>query len=188
MKLSILAVAAALSAANAAPVLEERASVTGFDISHYQPNVDFKSAYSSGARFVIIKVPLPSSPLQPSQNHPSKPTNANPPTIGNRRHQLHRPQLLRPLHRRHKRRLHPGRLPLRAPRLLLRRDTGKILRRPRRRLVGRRHYFARDAGHRVRAIGQHVLRAQRVGDGLVDFRLCQHVPLVHGTLADDLFD
>lgn len=33
-----------------------QAEVQGFDISHYQPNVDFKGAYSSGARFVIIKV------------------------------------------------------------------------------------------------------------------------------------
>ncbi|RMD43170.1 hypothetical protein DV735_g1966, partial [Chaetothyriales sp. CBS 134920] len=31
------------------------ASVAGFDISHYQSDVDFASAYSSGARFVIIK-------------------------------------------------------------------------------------------------------------------------------------
>ncbi|KAK3177503.1 hypothetical protein K4F52_009700 [Lecanicillium sp. MT-2017a] len=31
------------------------AAVQGFDISHYQPNVDFKAAYASGARFVIIK-------------------------------------------------------------------------------------------------------------------------------------
>ena len=41
----------------AAAILEERASgVQGFDISSYQPSVDFEGAYSSGARFVIIKV------------------------------------------------------------------------------------------------------------------------------------
>ena len=56
MKLSTISLAAALTAAHAAPVLEKRASVQGFDISHYQPDVDFKGAYSSGARFVIIKV------------------------------------------------------------------------------------------------------------------------------------
>ena len=33
-----------------------RAAVQGFDISHYQSSVDFAAAYSSGARFVIIKV------------------------------------------------------------------------------------------------------------------------------------
>lgn len=33
-----------------------QATVQGFDISHYQPNVDFAAAYNSGARFVIIKV------------------------------------------------------------------------------------------------------------------------------------
>jgi GH25 family lysozyme M1 (1,4-beta-N-acetylmuramidase) len=32
------------------------ATVQGFDISNYQPTVDFASAYASGARFVIIKV------------------------------------------------------------------------------------------------------------------------------------
>lgn len=32
------------------------ASTQGFDISSYQPDVDFAGAYASGARFVIIKV------------------------------------------------------------------------------------------------------------------------------------
>jgi len=31
------------------------AAVSGFDISHYQGTVNFAGAYSSGARFVIIK-------------------------------------------------------------------------------------------------------------------------------------
>ena len=31
-------------------------TVSGFDVSHYQPNVDFSSAYSDDARFVIMKV------------------------------------------------------------------------------------------------------------------------------------
>ncbi|KAL9596233.1 MAG: hypothetical protein Q9219_005944 [cf. Caloplaca sp. 3 TL-2023] len=45
------------SAALALPTheLEKRATVQGFDISHYQGTVNFKGAYSSGARFVIIK-------------------------------------------------------------------------------------------------------------------------------------
>lgn len=30
--------------------------IQGFDISSYQPNVDFVGAYDSGARFVMIKV------------------------------------------------------------------------------------------------------------------------------------
>lgn len=33
-----------------------QAYIQGFDISSYQPNVDFQGAYNSGARFVIIKV------------------------------------------------------------------------------------------------------------------------------------
>ena len=35
------------------------AAVKGFDISHYQPNVDFAKAYADGARFVMIKVRSP---------------------------------------------------------------------------------------------------------------------------------
>ncbi|KAL8991912.1 MAG: hypothetical protein Q9169_007541 [Polycauliona sp. 2 TL-2023] len=35
--------------------LEKRATVPGFDISHYQPTVNYQGAYNSGARFVIIK-------------------------------------------------------------------------------------------------------------------------------------
>lgn len=41
----------------------DRPTVQGFDISHYQTNVDFVGAYEAGARFVIIKVPI----------HPSQP-------------------------------------------------------------------------------------------------------------------
>ncbi len=40
----------------ASAAVVERAQVQGFDISHYQPNVDFKAAYKAGARFVLIKV------------------------------------------------------------------------------------------------------------------------------------
>nr|QNJ46249.1 GH25 muramidase [Metarhizium sp.] len=52
-----LGLAALVSSAAASPVeLEQRAaSVKGFDISGYQPNVDFNKAYADGARFVIIK-------------------------------------------------------------------------------------------------------------------------------------
>jgi hypothetical protein len=57
MKLSTISLAASLVLASASPVkLETRATVQGFDISDYQPNVNFKGAYDSGARFVIIKV------------------------------------------------------------------------------------------------------------------------------------
>lgn len=55
---AISAVIAAAGLVSAAPAdLEKRVgSVQGFDISNYQGNVDFAAAYSSGARFVIIKV------------------------------------------------------------------------------------------------------------------------------------
>ncbi|KAI4141378.1 MAG: hypothetical protein L6R39_005374 [Caloplaca ligustica] len=45
----------AVALALPSPNLEERATVQGFDISHYQANVNFQAAYNSGARFVIIK-------------------------------------------------------------------------------------------------------------------------------------
>lgn len=44
----------ASSIAALAPVAH--AAVSGFDISGYQPTVDFAGAYADGARFVMIKV------------------------------------------------------------------------------------------------------------------------------------
>ncbi|KAJ6100284.1 hypothetical protein N7467_001819 [Penicillium canescens] len=53
--MKITALPLLLAAASATP-LETRASgVQGFDISSYQGTVDFAGAYSSGARFVMIK-------------------------------------------------------------------------------------------------------------------------------------
>ncbi|KAL7899870.1 glycoside hydrolase family 25 protein [Trichoderma sp. SZMC 28014] len=42
------------------------ASVQGFDISNYQPTVDFAKAYSDGARFVIIKATEGTTYIDPS--------------------------------------------------------------------------------------------------------------------------
>ncbi|PTB43873.1 uncharacterized protein TrAFT101_002438 [Trichoderma asperellum] len=42
------------------------ASVQGFDISHYQPTVNFQKAYSDGARFVIIKATEGTTYIDPS--------------------------------------------------------------------------------------------------------------------------
>ncbi|KAL8966935.1 MAG: hypothetical protein Q9183_003145 [Haloplaca sp. 2 TL-2023] len=55
--LALAAVALYQSFALALPAeqLQERATVRGFDISNYQPNVNYQAAYNSGARFVIIK-------------------------------------------------------------------------------------------------------------------------------------
>ncbi|KFY36096.1 hypothetical protein V494_05321 [Pseudogymnoascus sp. VKM F-4513 (FW-928)] len=57
MKFSATIVAAILGFAAASPTaeIEKRATVQGFDISGYQPTVDFAGAYASGARFVMIK-------------------------------------------------------------------------------------------------------------------------------------
>ena len=55
MKTTLFASLLALAFTDAAP-LEKRDTVQGFDISHYQGTVNFNGAYSSGARFVIIKV------------------------------------------------------------------------------------------------------------------------------------
>lgn len=62
MKLSTASILLVLGLAHAAPTdtevanIEKRATVQGFDISHYQATVNFQGAYNSGARFVIIKV------------------------------------------------------------------------------------------------------------------------------------
>ncbi|KAI1820508.1 glycoside hydrolase family 25 protein [Xylaria intraflava] len=42
------------------------AAVQGFDISNYQPSVDFAAAYSAGARFVIIKATEGTTYLDPT--------------------------------------------------------------------------------------------------------------------------
>ncbi|KAI2464507.1 glycoside hydrolase family 25 protein [Annulohypoxylon bovei var. microspora] len=53
------------------------AAVPGFDISHYQLNMDFAAAYSSGARFVIIKATEGTSYIDPSfSTHYTGATNA----------------------------------------------------------------------------------------------------------------
>lgn len=39
----------------AALIVQARAAVKGFDISHYQDSVDFEGAYAAGLRFVYIK-------------------------------------------------------------------------------------------------------------------------------------
>ncbi|KAL8687700.1 MAG: hypothetical protein Q9218_006200 [Villophora microphyllina] len=53
--LAALALCPAIGLTLPAEPLEKRDTVQGFDISHYQGTVNFKGAYSSGARFVIIK-------------------------------------------------------------------------------------------------------------------------------------
>jgi hypothetical protein len=44
-----------------------QATVQGFDISHYQPTVNYAGAYSAGARFVIIKVRHDHLPFSPNR-------------------------------------------------------------------------------------------------------------------------
>ncbi|KAK4153306.1 glycoside hydrolase family 25 protein [Chaetomidium leptoderma] len=54
-----------------------KAAVQGFDISHYQPNVNFAAAYNAGARFVIIKATEGTSYIDPSfSSHYTGATNA----------------------------------------------------------------------------------------------------------------
>lgn len=71
-----LAAVCQAAAALAAPVdqIEKRDTVKGFDISHYQPTVNYQGAYNSGARFVIIKVTQylspPNRPSIDTLDHP----------------------------------------------------------------------------------------------------------------------
>ncbi|KAH6634915.1 glycoside hydrolase family 25 protein [Chaetomium sp. MPI-SDFR-AT-0129] len=69
MKSAITACVAFAAAANAA--------VQGFDVSHWQPTVNFAGAYSSGARFVFIKATEGTSYIDPSfSSHYTGATNA----------------------------------------------------------------------------------------------------------------
>lgn len=71
MKFSALAIVSVLGFAAATPAqIEKRATVQGFDISGYQPTVDFAGAYASGARFVIIKVRPPPPPAHQKLTQP----------------------------------------------------------------------------------------------------------------------
>ncbi|CAM1509591.1 Fc.00g033300.m01.CDS01 [Cosmosporella sp. VM-42] len=72
---SISAATASLASLLVATLAE--ASVQGFDISHYQSTVDFGAAYSSGARFVIIKATEGTTYKDPKfSDHYTKATNA----------------------------------------------------------------------------------------------------------------
>nr|QNJ46248.1 GH25 muramidase [Aspergillus inflatus] len=55
MKFSAIALLASASAVAAAPLEARANTVQGFDISSFQPNVDFAAAYKAGARFVMMK-------------------------------------------------------------------------------------------------------------------------------------
>ncbi|MDI1492709.1 MAG: hypothetical protein OHK93_004491 [Ramalina farinacea] len=68
----------ALTVAAPTTPIEKRATVQGFDLSHYQANVDFQGAYNDGARFVIIKATEGTSYTDPSfSTHYSGATSAN---------------------------------------------------------------------------------------------------------------
>ena len=100
MKLSAIIPLVAVSLVSAAPIEKRISGVRGFDISHYQGTVDFKSAFSSGARFVIIKVGrvLNPSPLHPTASVPIHFLDLAPANLhfypGYRRYYLYRPGLL----------------------------------------------------------------------------------------------
>ena len=56
MRFYLPIVASVVAVTSAAPTLQKRDSVYGFDISHYQESVDFDAAYNDGGlRFVYIK-------------------------------------------------------------------------------------------------------------------------------------
>lgn len=80
MKLALfLAPLAVLASALPEPAtLESRATVKGFDISHYQASVDFKAAYKSGGlRFVMIKATKGTTYKDPKfSSHYTKATSA----------------------------------------------------------------------------------------------------------------
>jgi GH25 family lysozyme M1 (1,4-beta-N-acetylmuramidase) len=75
---SLLTLATLATAALAAPAVEKRDTVYGFDISHYQSSVDFNAAYGDGGlRFVYIKATEGTTYKDPSfSSHYTGATNA----------------------------------------------------------------------------------------------------------------
>jgi len=66
MKLSLAVTAFVLCLVRAIPPgIEKRANPQGFDVSNFQPTVDWATAKANGATFVIIKVFTLSPPCHP---------------------------------------------------------------------------------------------------------------------------
>lgn len=84
MKTTVGSLLLSAGIATANPLAPRSSGVQGFDISSYQGTVDFSGAYSSGARFVIIKVRI--SVLRSGGTGLTQP--------GHRGHQLYRLGLL----------------------------------------------------------------------------------------------
>lgn len=78
MKSNSVIVVGLVSAAIAAPTIQKRSTVYGFDISHYQSSVDFDAAYNDGGlRFVYIKATEGTNYLDPAfSDHYEGATNA----------------------------------------------------------------------------------------------------------------
>ena len=117
MKLSLSTFLLTLAFTEAAPAnLEKRATVQGFDISHYQGTVDFTGAYNSGARFVIIKVPFSLITVNSERSIVSNVVGHDlTHDIGHRGDHLPRSIVLQPLQRSNKCWPHPRRLSFRPP-------------------------------------------------------------------------
>lgn len=78
MKYIITTIISCISIVSAAPAgLAVRDTVQGFDISHYQSNVDFTGAYNAGLRFVMIKATESTNYIDPKfSDHYTAATNA----------------------------------------------------------------------------------------------------------------
>ena len=137
-------------------------SVAGMDVSGYQGNVDWGTAYANGARFAYVKATEGTSLHQP----------------------LLHPAVQRLVRRRHD----PRRVPLRAPGQLLRRDPGELLRQPRRRLVrdGKTLPGALDIEYNPNGSTCYGLSASSMVSWISDFSNTYHA--LHRRLPDDLLD
>ncbi len=158
--LSVAVAAAGLFVA--APSASAAGVVYGMDVSGYQGNVDWTTAWNNGARFAYIKA--------------TEGTGYTNPYFAQQYNGSYNVGMIR------------GVLPLRTPEPVERRVPGRLLRRPRRRLVRRRQDAARRARHRVEPVQRrHVLRLRRrAGMVSLDPALQRRVPLPHRPLAGDL--
>ncbi|CAG7605488.1 hypothetical protein SBRY_10826 [Actinacidiphila bryophytorum] len=105
---------------------------------------------------------------------------------GDRGHLVHQPLLHPAVQRLLQRRHDPRLLPLRPARRLQRRRAGRLLRGPRRRLVGRRQDAAGRPGHGVQPLRRNVLRQVRERHGQLDLVVLERIPRQDRPLPDHL--
>jgi len=143
MKFSLIAsVFSIATVALAAPGVEKRTVVKGFDISDWQPSVNFAGAYKSGLRFAIIKATEGKDIIDSTVSEDFVP-----------RRDSSNELVLFTLHRSNQRWIHSRRISLRSTNTVFRCSAGRVLLGAWRRLVRRWPHSSRHARSRSKSFG-----------------------------------